>query len=97
MNETPTHNNFYGTQLTTMSNAYISILTFNKIVDRRDFIRFTDDVSDQLKGRKLIQFCDDDKRQIIVIFFDPTLKTSFIDNKLRQIIGSCSPNLRVSF
>lgn len=91
------NNEFYGCQLTIMSKPYMSILTFNKVMDSRDFKRFREDMNDQIRGRKLIQVLEDNRKQIIVVIFDSTINPSLLDNKIRKIIADCSPNLRVSF
>ena len=88
---------FYGTQLIGMGKAYISVLTFNKIIDLKDFARLRESINERLKGRKLIQILEDNRKQILIVIFDPIYETYHIDNTIRQIIGSCSPNLRVSF
>ena len=88
---------FYGCQLVQMSKAYTSVLRFSKVMDCRDFARFVEDMNDQIKGRKIIQYLEDNRKQIIVVVFNPELDSSLIDNKIRQIIATCSPNLRVSF
>lgn len=101
---TPNHktssenNGFIGCQLLQMSRAaYMSILTFNTIMDGRDYVRFVTDMNDKIRGRKLIEKLQDDPKQILVIIFYPEVDSTMLDNRIRQVLADCSPNVHVTF